>query len=746
MRTLYNYLIIFLLYITFINSIKIHSIVFEVVNNGEYAMLTDDFNEFSKKNNLDITLELTVLTSANSTVLNNGGKTTIQSLLENKSKRYEIYFYSFSGGAQFSDHLLDLNDYISPDITNMYYSDIFNKTCIFDNKLIGFPINRIYSVLYSNIKLLEEYDKRIPKTWEELLDTTNYIVEEEKKKNNTSLLGLAGLYDQDTSGSVSVFELLSSYRKTVDSDYPNLKSQEAIDALEMYKKIYKIAHSGYDNIFGTIYAGKSLFIKYYAYENTYPLYKISELPGWKEGISSSNIGGIDVGINKYIDEDKKRVAAKVLEFFLSWEEQKKMVLNKYITTGIYELYSDNEVCSVIDCELYKNLQIFPRYHYERKDYNDYSEKFINYVFDYLNGEKTAVEVLDQINDLSVIHKITIDTEETSYGLILFIITLVLSLMIIGSSIFFNVEKFKPLFEFLPLDFWYVILIGLLCHLFSNYTEYGAIIPSKCRLKVFLYSVGFTLTFVPILYKLILNFPEQNSITKWITKKKYIFLLAFVLCDILLALISLSSPYKIKTIVPGDGKRYQECNANSFLLKTIVYLSIGYKLIIFVAIGFLSFIEWNMKETVFDVHTSVSTIYINILSAVMIIVLKFIKCDSFILYSILNKVFIFIIILSNFVILIGIRIIIGLFTKKDEDQFANIRKFKSGSLQSNSGISSQRSTTSSSSNSKQNKYQRIIGYHYRTKLRRISVGPLLSKMNPTAYTNSELGLPFYRRRG
>jgi len=38
--------------------------------------------------------------------------------------------------------------------------------------------------------------------------------------------------------------MLYSYRKSKDLYYPDLKSQEAIDALEMYKKIYNIASSG----------------------------------------------------------------------------------------------------------------------------------------------------------------------------------------------------------------------------------------------------------------------------------------------------------------------------------------------------------------------------------------------------------------------------------------------------------------------------------------------------------------------
>jgi len=53
---------------------------------------------------------------------------------------------------------------------------------------------RAFTILYSNKKLLNKYKKPIPKTWEELYNTTNYIVEEEKKLNHTSLLGFTGLF------------------------------------------------------------------------------------------------------------------------------------------------------------------------------------------------------------------------------------------------------------------------------------------------------------------------------------------------------------------------------------------------------------------------------------------------------------------------------------------------------------------------------------------------------------------------
>jgi len=47
--------------------------------------------------------------------------------------------------------------------------------------------------LYSNKVLLSKYNKRPPKTWDELIETSKYILEEEKKIGNTDLIGYNGL-------------------------------------------------------------------------------------------------------------------------------------------------------------------------------------------------------------------------------------------------------------------------------------------------------------------------------------------------------------------------------------------------------------------------------------------------------------------------------------------------------------------------------------------------------------------------
>jgi len=53
------------------------------------------------------------------------------------------------------------------------------------------PIHVRYDVIYANMKLLQKYNKDIPKTWEELIETGKYIKEHE---NDNSLIIYNGLF------------------------------------------------------------------------------------------------------------------------------------------------------------------------------------------------------------------------------------------------------------------------------------------------------------------------------------------------------------------------------------------------------------------------------------------------------------------------------------------------------------------------------------------------------------------------
>ncbi len=55
-----------------------------------------------------------------------------------------------------------------------------------------------FTVLYYNKKLLDRYGKRVPKTWDELIDTSLEIKKEEEKLGNIYLSEFNGLFSGKT--------------------------------------------------------------------------------------------------------------------------------------------------------------------------------------------------------------------------------------------------------------------------------------------------------------------------------------------------------------------------------------------------------------------------------------------------------------------------------------------------------------------------------------------------------------------
>lgn len=57
------------------------------------------------------------------------------------------------------------------------------------------PVNIDFVVLYTNENYINKYNKPVPTTWEELLETSKFILQEEAKVNNTNLLAYNGLFN-----------------------------------------------------------------------------------------------------------------------------------------------------------------------------------------------------------------------------------------------------------------------------------------------------------------------------------------------------------------------------------------------------------------------------------------------------------------------------------------------------------------------------------------------------------------------
>jgi len=476
--------------------------------------------------------------------------------------------------------------------------------------------------------------------------------------------------------------------------------------------------------------GNSIFLKYFLISE--PLlsmlqYNLSVLPGIKEGISGSTVDGNNIGIIKNIAEDKKDAAIEVLKFFTSKEYQKNGFKDKKTITVLKDLWYDEDVCKNGLCDVLKKSQIIvePKFIKNRSD--NYWEKYQNSIYQYLFENATIDETLKQINDITKIYYITLDVTNTYVGLLCFILILIVSLIMLASVIFPFLNNYQKFFMFLTEDFWIVTILGSILIICTQYINYGHITTLKCYLTPLLLSIGFTLNVTPILYVLIVQFPERNKLTVWIYWHRYLFLLFNILVDVLISSISLIHPYTVRSIIVEGGENFEICK---FSGEYTTYIYLIYKFLVILLMLLLIFVEWNFSGIRYDLRFIVVALYIDILAIINIYVFSILKNENYKIYFLIKIIIALFVSLSNHFFFCGYRILLGFFNKQDiklqfiqyiNDNFINSQtsqqKTNSNCYSTNINSSLENNTNNInvsnelSSVDKPNFIVRMINYHY-----------------------------------
>jgi len=402
--------------------------------------------------------------------------------------------------------------------------------------------------------------------------------------------------------------------------------------------------------------------------------------------------------------------------------QIKIVKEKGVLSAVSEIYNDEEVCSYVDCEFFKSIQPISRPTNKYHDYPKYSETIRKYTYEFLYGNKTSNEVLKEIDDITRIYYISIKTDETIFGLIVYIILTIFSIGLVLSFLFLFFEKFNMYFYFLPVRFWFLTLIGYILVALVGYFEIGERTLIKCQLKPLLLSFGFTFIIIPILYKLIVNFPEESKFSKWVKKHKLLFIFVFLFIDIILNLLYLLTPYRIFTMIHENQKNFNICKISNTFGRILICSMLMHKFIIILIIVFLIFIEWNIKDTMYDIRFSVYAIYIDILSIVILIMINFIVINNYIGYFIVRESIIIILLISNYILIFGFRIILAIihgtkyksnFIKKIDQNFINNNTVEKSSVFTESNIEDDSNNSYIKENSKTDIRFKVLYYHNKT---------------------------------
>jgi len=679
---LYKYTFIFFIILFYYNNIYVvkgeENIVLNVLAYSEsetdnnYVGSVDDFNEYAEKNNINIRLNINVHANQNSF---EAFANSVETLLKKKLNRYDLYYFDNGYTVRYGPYLLDLKEY-TKDIIGMHDQKIVDFTCRYDDKLVGIPVSAGYSALYSNKILLGKYGLPIPKTWDELKKTAKYIMEQE---NDPTLVAYNGLLDESENGICSIYEFIYSFRDSIDDPFPEIRSKTTINALNYLKEMKE--EFGLDEVFkkdmsislGLLFQKKAIFTKLYTlpsyFVNSIP-YSVSPLPGYKEGVSTGILTGYNIGVDGNIPKEKIQAAITAIKFLTSKDTQKKYFMMQNVITSIPSLYDDNELCQMVDCEFFKNIQFTVRPTSKYYGYTDLYLRIERNIYDYLYGDEKVENVVKNVEDLTKIHYVSFKEKESHNELALgiFILVVTLSFLMIGSLVFLFSGKLNEFFNYLSVDSWIISIFGLIVLISSCYTTLGPVTDAKCHLYIVLTVLGYTLNLTPVIHKLVVDFPDEIKLLKWIKDHKYVFFVLFILFDVIVLSLFSLKVFDVKVNIIEDGENFETCKIkNTLSLILLLFILIVYLMVICTSL-LLCYVEWGVKTVIYDIRIYILAFYTDAFCVVLYFIFEFLSVKNYIIQFLIKNALTLIPVITNYITMYGFRFYLP-FYKTDENEIS-----------------------------------------------------------------------------
>ncbi|KAL6598888.1 periplasmic binding protein-like II [Neocallimastix sp. 'constans'] len=688
-----------------------------------HAKLEEIVNNHMKSQNLDITLKVDFENPESSSGDPNHVANALEQSILKKEKGFDLYVTDTVYTGRFAQHFEDLNKYVDKKVIDLYKDGTATSTCYVDTKLVGLPLTVDYGGLYANMDLLNKYNQTVPKTWDELIQTTNYIYDRESP-TDPELHKYLAHFPEYENGLVSLLEFIHSFRDSPNDKFPEYTSDNAAAALEEMRKIKETASTPDDFatnemlMMGALFTKKFIFARFW-YIGERPAdnnFSFNQLPGKKEGISASCVGGANTSMNRYISEEKKIAAAKVIDFINSYEQQKQNIIQNDLRSAIHSTYSDPEVCQKIDCPKFSSMQGIVRPSSSSVNYEQYSEKFRELArkFIFRESNESAKEILEEIDDIRKIHYVEVNSIPS---IVIISVVLLTIILIFCCYIYLSIKRFRKQFIFLSFNYWCIFLFGILMVLSYCLTGLHKLNNYNCLIRPFLLSIGFSLIYIPLFLKMISIFPSKNSFTKFVKDHYSLVFILFLIVDLALNITwYIIDPLIVNKFMVTAGKNFQYCSSSSTLGSVMQYIMYAYKLCILMIMCVLVFAEWNLAAFKQDIRSITSTLYINILLIGMFIIVERINIQNRYLFFGLRAALVYCFCLSTLVIIFGSKYYnISL---QKENPYPDVSSFKSssGSLNSSQYYNSNFNRSQQFS---QNQYSHVnnksglLSYHYQT---------------------------------
>jgi len=261
---------------------------------------------------------------------------------------------------------------------------------------------------------------------------------------------------------------------------------------------------------------------------------------------------------------------------------------------------------------------------------------------------------------------------------------------------------------------------------SEFLYYGELSNTKCHMRYSLLFIGIGLCMIPILYKLLISFPDDNKYSQYLLTHKYVFILSMIGIEIFINILLVITPFtKEKKMFENTNiyKNYERCTMTSKFGNYIILLSIIIKVVMAFSTLLLVFIEWNVREIHDDVRAIAISDYISILSIILLTVLDYIKINKYEVIFIIHSIIIIIICMGNYIFIYSIKLLFMSIGNKEDNM----------NLKSGVSVKTSKNLTSSNEPKNKNLVSKIINYHYNEYS--ISTGSSISSNNSQCYNQS-----------
>ncbi|KAL6607138.1 periplasmic binding protein-like II [Neocallimastix californiae] len=470
-----------------------------------FMKLLEEWAPNNLVNYKNITFELSFVNSSKQTT---EYEKMVSQQLNGKNSKYDFFMIDSVWTGRYGEHLLDLQGKINSESVSLF-NQVNLDSCKYKNKLTALPLYSDYGILLYRKDLLNKYNQPVPQTWDQLEYIAEYIMERESLLGNRDLEGFAGQFKAYEGLTCNIYEWIYSFRNSIDTKIDFFNDESSLRAL---KKLISLLDKSIISTEALIYdealssqrweKGKVLFMRNWpnSIKSTEESFNITgikfsfgatKLPGRKNGLSAATLGGWNLGVSRY--SNKPLIAAKVVEFLTGWESQKERALKFSVLPTIKSLYYDKEICNVIMCDIYKDIQAINRPSND-ENYLDLSEVIYETIHKALENTISADSAIRTIKKYTNVEYV--DINFISIKLIIGITVLEQLILLIIFGIIIHYRNLKFIKRSSPL-YMYIIIFGLFFQCFTVHSNIGKPDDKICSIRSWVTIISLTIVTMAI---------------------------------------------------------------------------------------------------------------------------------------------------------------------------------------------------------------------------------------------------------